>query len=396
MSDFTFSSFFEGFQKHDEPAATEPAVAVVEPAAEPVATEPVATEPIQEQVVPSEPVRVDGFIDMLRQRNMLSDDDSFDPNDIYEKMIARATLGARAQQENEALKRELESLRSSAAPQSTFTQPPAQPPVQSVPEAPVKQRLFRELQKYDPTIVSYVEIDETGYAKPRAEYGQVGVDAARSINEYERATRQQAEMLINNPLAILKDNEDMLEELVERRAKAIVGEELRALREEQQKTVEQQQADAARQVAERLENNWHDENKAKIFRLTPSGDIATDVLSDSGEPAFTQMGKSFITKLNQLRAQLPMVDELTRKSMALEYAELKHPQQSAPVAQPAAPPVMTPAQQKRTLGGHVASIPNQNTPQASVHEAVAGRTSLRLADMVMANPANSERISLWR
>jgi hypothetical protein len=57
---------------------------------------------------------------------------------------------------------------------------------------------------------------------------------------------------------------------------------------------------------------------------------------------------------------------------------------------------MTPAQQKRTLGGHVASIPNQNTPQASVHEAVAGRTSLRLADMVMANPANSERISLWR
>lgn len=406
MSDFTFQSFFENF-KTNEPSAEPMPVEHNEPTGEQDVSQPGTEAAVgidQGQVAPSiqpQTVRVDGFIEALKQRNMLSDEDQVDPDEIYEKMITRATLGARAQQENERLKRELESLRSSAAPQAQFQQPAqplVQPPVQT-PEAPaqVRQRVFRELQKYDPNIELYVQRDENGYAKPRADFGQSGVDAAQTINDYERASRHQAEMLIRDPHAIIRDHEDKLEELVERRAKAIVSEEFRALREEQEKSaMEWQQKDAERNAAEQ-ENAWHEQNKSKLFRLTPNGEVATDVLSEDGSPAFTGMGRTFISKLDQLRQQLPMVNDLTRRSMALEFAELKHAQNAQPLSQPAAPaPTPTPAQQKRTLGGAMAQIPNQNIPQASVHDAVAGKTTLRLADMVLANPQNAERVAAWR
>jgi hypothetical protein len=408
MSEFTFKSFFDNFQSHE--TSTEPLEQPVEtqedPAGEQDVSQPGTDAAVgidQGQAAPSQPqtVRVDGFIEALKQRNMLSGDDQVDPDEIYEKMITRATLGARAQQENERLKRELESLRSSAAPQvQAFQQAPAQPPPpQNTPEAPaqVRQRVFRELQKYDPNLELYIERDENGYAKPRADFGQSGVDAARTINDYERASRQQAEMLIRDPHAIIRDNEDKLEELVERRAKAIVSEELRSLREEQESAAKEWQVKAAERAAVEEENAWHEQNKAKLFRLTPSGEVATDVLSEDGSPAFTSMGRTFISKLDQLRQQLPMVGDLTRRSMALEFAELKHAQNAQPLSQPAAPaPAPTPAQQKRTLAGAVAQIPNQNIPQASVHDAVAGKTTLRLADMVFANPQNAERVSAWR
>jgi hypothetical protein len=405
MSEFTFQSFFNGLQEHTPPAET-PAVEQQE---EPVVAHEAHQEGMvaptgieQGQSAPSSTVRVDGFIEALKQRNMLSADEQVDPDELYEKMITRATLGARAQQENERLKQELESLRSSAVPQAQ-PQPaptPAQPtPVETPAQAQARQRVFRELQKYDPAIEIYVERDEHGYAKPKADFGQAAIDAARAINDYDRATRQQAEMIINNPHAIFKDNEDVLQEMVARQAKAIVEGELKALREEQQRAVAEQQQRAEAQARQDEENSWHEQNKAKIFRLNPQGEIAIDALSETGsDPAFTSMGRTFMSKLNTLRQQLPLVDDLTRRSMALEYAELKHSSQQVAASQPSASPapVQTPAQQKRTLGGHVAQIPNQNIPQASVHDAVAGKATLRLADMVLANPANSERVSAWR
>lgn len=346
------------------------------------------------------------FEDVLRQKGFPVDDES-NPAELYEHVVARAIEGSQAMSEAARLRAELESLRAAQALQSQQPATAAAPLQQetrasSEPETTAQQvaRRFRELQKYDPLLENYVERDDSGYVKPIASFGQVSIDAARTINEYEKLSREQADMLLRNPLAVVEDSQDLIAKIAEEKAMKLIEarfSEMQSKAEAEQRAFSQQEQE--RQDKESL-GRWHEENKSKLFHLDDTGNPRPDFFG-SGDVAWTKTGQLFRSKLSALRSQLPGAPELTLRQLALEFASVGAPAQQAAVAAPAAQaqPVeqaMTQAQQRRLLADIRQPVPNQNTPAADVGQVAKTFPTLRLANMVRMNPENAERVSGWR
>lgn len=347
----------------------------------------------QEQVAPSQPeVRV-LFEDVLKRRGVSTDD--VDPEELYEHAAERLAAAGQMAQEVEQLRAELEALRrqAPAAPQDT-TQQSAAP---SEPETPAQARArrFRELHKPDSTLESYVTRNEHGLAVPKTEYGSVSVDAARQINEYERAEREQAELLLSNPSAIIEDNLDLIEKIAEEKARLFTEQQIKAIREEQDKAAQARTAEEQKAREESLLQEWHDTNYRKIFRTSEDGSILSDPFNPSAY-AKTQFGRNFFKQLQELRAEIPNAPELKLRTLAMQLAESAMPQepQVQPAAQqPPAQPVQTQAEKKRTLADERQVVPNQNTPAAP---AASNGRQLRFMDIATTHPENAERFSRWR
>lgn len=353
----------------------------------------------QEQVATSTESHVDdGFVKYLRNDVGMEVDESVDPRELYQKFVEQASSGLQAAAEAQRLRAELENLRNSqqaqAAPQQTQQETIVQPETQ----AEQRARMFRELQRYDASLEQFVERDDLGRAKPVAAYGQAGIDAANKINDYERASREQAELLLRNPNAIINDNLDIIEKLAQEQARKIVQESLEAERQAREAEARQRQEQEQQSQYQNSLQSWHEQNKAKLFKLNAEGEAAFDPIL--GRYVTTPTGRVFTEKLNALRNSLPNTDELTIRNLALEFATaIAAPQQTTASAAPAAPmapaPVLTPAEQRRaTLADSRQVVPHQNTPQADVSQAVRG-TPLRLADMAHRVPEAAERIASW-
>jgi hypothetical protein len=345
---------------------------------------------------PSAAVR---FEDILRQKGIDVGDES-DPAELYESVISRALAGSQAMSEVMRLREELESLRASQSQPNSVAAPQQQAQQPSEPESVAQQvaRRFRELQKYDPLLENYVERDDSGYVKPIASFGQVSIDAARTINEYEKSSREQADLLLRNPLAVVEDSQDIIAKIAEERAKQIIEArfaELEARKEEETRSLsEQQQIQQQRQQL----TEWHERNKSQLFHLDANGEPKQDFFG-SGDVAWTKTGTVFREKLNQLRSQLPDAPELTLRQLALDFASFAAPaSQAAPAAQEAEKPApaMTQAQQRRLLADSRQPIPNQNAAVASTEQIAKAMPSLRFSDMAQLIPENAERMSGWR
>lgn len=340
------------------------------------------------------------FEDILRQKGIDVSDES-DPAELYESVISRALAGSQAMSEVMRLREELESLKSSQTQPQSAAAPQTQEQTTSEPEAIAQQvaRRFRELQKYDPLLENYVERDDNGYVKPITSFGQVSIDAARTINEYERASREQADLLLRNPMAVVEDSHDLIAKIAEERAKSLI--EARLSEIEAKKEQEFQQLTQQQQAQQRQQQlvSWHEENKAKLFHLDANGEPKQDFFG-SGDVAWTKTGSVFREKLNQLRSQLPEAPELTLRQLALDFASAMSPASiAAPAASEAAKPaepVMTQAQQRRLLADSRQPVPNQNTPAASPGQVARTLPSLRFSEMAQQIPENAERMSGWR
>jgi len=339
------------------------------------------------------------FEDLLRQKGITVDEGT-DPAELYESVISRALAGSQAMSEAARLRDELEQLRASQSQPAQSAAAPQDTTGHSQPTGPETQsqqiaRRFRELQKYDPLLENYVERDDSGYAKPITSFGAVSIDAARTINEYERASREQADMLLRNPMAVVEDSKEIIEKIAEEKAQRIIE----ARFAEMNSRVEQErqsyvQAEQERQSRQSLQQ-WHEVNKSVLFHLDANGEPKQDFFG-SGDVAWTKAGSTFKNKLSQLRTQLPGAPEITLRQLALEFATAgtQQAQAQAAVAEPA--PVLTQAQQKRLLADNRQPVPNQQTPAADVGHVSKTLPTLRLANMVRMNPENAERVSGWR
>lgn len=405
---FSFADFIKPQEESTSPteqAETAEAQEVLEegteanPLTEDSEVESEATAPIQEQATPSQAERLQ-FEDVLRQRGAKLDDE-LDPQALYETAADRIMAATQTAQENERLRAELESLRSgqqpAAAPQPQPT--PQEAPQQLEPEtqAEARARRFRELHRPDPTLNNYVDRNEQGLAVPKEGYGTMAVDAARQINDYERATQEQADLILQNPALIIDDNMDRIEQIALEKATAIAEAKLNAF-QTQYEQQSQQQAEAARKAEEQKRiSEWQESHKDKLFRVNPqTGELLQDVFG-SGELVTTETGKQFFQNLESLRYELPeSTPELKLYDLAWKLSSAAEPQ-TAPT-QPAAtqaPEVLTQAEQKQRLAERRSPVPNQNTPVATEPPAHESRRPLRFAELASRLPENAERIASW-
>lgn len=404
--ELSFASFLNGGKQEptETPVQNETIETPVVESQEASGTEATTQVENQEQVAPSTAAAPVSLAALLEAKGVQVE--GGDSEELYESVVSRALAGSQALSELARLREEMEALRAasqqtSTAPQNTTATPLSQTNSESETVAQQHARLFRELQKPDPLLENYVERDESGRARPVAAYGQTSIDAARQINEFEQASREQADKILRNPLSIVEDSRDMITKIAEERAQRIIDEKLAAMRAEQEKAAQEWAVVEQQKSYEQQQYEWHEANKAKLFHLGPDGEPKKDVFG-SGGLAMTSTGQRFMMKLNQLREQLPGAPELTIRNLALEFATAGQ-QQAAPAAPvtpvvPEAPvPVLTQSQQRQNLlAQNRQTIPNSNTTPADVRQVAASMPQLRLAQMAVSDPANAERVSGWR
>jgi hypothetical protein len=380
MSDLRFKDFLLG--QEDTPETTEDNLEPTETPDDSAAEEQIAT-PVEVRVT---------LEDRMRAKGLLVPDD-MDPMDLYDQAIDRITAGSQAMQEASQLRSELEKLRSAQQPQAI---PAAATPVpqETAQEASVS-RMFSELTGYDPSIARYVERDEEGQAIPKAAFGSLAVDAARTINDYEEAERRQAQMLLRNPHLLIKDNMSEFERMAEEKANAIIEKRLSAWQEEQQKTrAEQEEAEAAHRQQSSLQE-FHDANKGTLFQVGSDGEPLR-MPFDQDQFIPTPTGKYFMNRLHELKSEMPNLPHITHLTLAMREAKLAVP----PVQKVEPEPVVaTQAQQRQKFveqRNDAAVLPHQNTPAASGSEGVSGAPRLRFADMLRRMPENQDIVSGWK
>lgn len=354
----------------------------------PVEAEAVETD---EQVEPSPVARVT-FEDRLRAAGTEIPED-VDPADLYDNAIERIAAGKQAMAEAEKLRAELEAYRAqqSQATQSVPAAPLTPSPTPETEQAEASQaRLFKSLTAPDASLNQYISRSESGFAIPKPEYGQAGLDAAAAINGYEKAEQEQAQLLLRDPNALIRENMSEFEKLAQEKAEKIVEARFARFQEEQEARAAQQQKESQERTLQQQDDAWHEANKAKIFRLGPDGEPLS--LFDDGRPATTPTGRLFLERLKSLRQELPPgTPEISLRNIALREAELQAP------AQPAAPaPVQTQAQKKEQfINQRQPVVPNQNTPMASASEAVAHTRKINFAEMIRKDPNNLDTVSNW-
>lgn len=332
--------------------------------------------------------------DRMRAKGLLVPED-MDPTDLYDQAIDRINDGTRAIQEAQHLRSELERLRST--PQAAPAAPALAEPVSQETQAQAASRMFSELTGYDPSISRYVDRDEDGQAIPKATFGSLAIDAARTINEYEQAERKQAQMLLRNPHLLIKDNMSEFERVAEEKANAIIEKRMGAWQAEQQKAADDRVRSEQDSQYQAGLNAFHEANKAKLFQLGTDGQPLR-LPFDQNQFSHTATGKYFMNRLAELRDEIPNAPHLTHLQLAMREAELAVP----PVQETAPTPVAevaTPAQQRQKFveqRNDAASLPHQNTPAASGSEGVSGAPRLRFADMLRRIPENQDIVSGWK
>lgn len=361
-----------------------------QPVEQPVAQ---VAEEVTEQAAPAVEER-STFEARLRSRGYDVPDD-VDPEDLYDQAIERISAGTQALSELDKLRAELAQLRQAQAAQPTpqiqaapTQQAPAAPIAQAIAE--VEQRMFRELKRYDNALEQYVTRDARGTAAPKPEYGAQAIEAANQINAYEKAERDQAALLLQNPHLLIQDHKAEFEKLAEAKANAIVEAHLKAWRDEQAKAQQEQTVAQQRTIAEQQQEEWHNANKSKIFKLGTDGEPLKSPF-DNSQPALTATGKVFMDKYWQLQERFPNADRLACMNEALEYAQLATP--PAPVR------AQTHAEQRAALFAQQrkAVVPHQNVTPASSHELESDRPGkLKFSDMARFNPETAEIINNWK
>jgi predicted house-cleaning noncanonical NTP pyrophosphatase (MazG superfamily) len=341
-----------------------------------------------EQVAPSaeEPIT---FEKVLEGRGF--DLSNVDREDLYKQAAERIVQSRALQVRLQEMQRELESLKAaqthtSAAPQAP--QPDAPPVVQQAGETPEQtaQRAFRELRPYDPQLNMLVTEDtRTGKFVPRPEFGQAGVDAARTINEYVRLERDQAAEMLRNPYRIVDDKMPEIEQRIQELAKKLMDERFQEFQTESQKREKELAAQMERQEQEHRWMQWHESNKTKIFRIGQDGQPLRNTFDDS--PATTPVGAYFMSRLKELRADFPYEDPVKLQSLALREAELAvRPTELAP----------TPAQKRAALVQNQTSVPHQEvTPATSEELATINSSRLKFAEMAARHPEAAPIVNAW-
>jgi len=340
-----------------------------------------------EQATPSTPV-MPTFEERMRAKGLVVPED-IDSVHLYDQALDRIAAGTQAMQEAATLRAELEKLKSQ--PAAAPVAPAAQAPQAA--ESVHAERMFMELKEYDQALTRYVERDESGQAVPKAAYGQMAVDAAKSINDYEQAERRQAQLLLRNPHLLIKDNMSELERLAEQKAQAIVEQRLSAWQEEQTRLQETalQQTATERERAEFAA--FHESNKAELFQLGSDGEPLR-MPFDQDQYSPTPTGRYFMQRLNELRSEMPGVPQIKLLHLAAREAKLAVP----PVQKPAVVDTSTPAERRQSFvekRNDAAVLPHQNTPPASGAERVSGAPRLKFADMLRSMPEAQDVISGW-
>ena len=382
-----------------EPVVEQPAVDVNVEAAAPMLETPEtpdAPAPPVEQVTPS--VESLSFEQYARTQGWDLPED-IDQEEFYNQALERITAGTRALTELEKVQRELESLRSAAAPNPL----PAPPPTQPQPEAPITQaeavaeRIFRDLKPYDPQLNLYVNRDErTGVVTPKPEYGRDAIEAAKTINDFHRQEREQAERLLQNPGLLFKDHQSEIERLVEAKATAIIEARMSALEKADQERRLQYEAAEQERAARVQADQWHAENKSKIYKTSSDGKELVNPFNPE-EKVMTPLGNAFVNEFNKLYdsygQSLKLID-LQRLAMMAAEASVPHTP-AAPVASPA--PSKTPAQQRQEfIQQRSAVVPNQEVTPATVDELEHHRPGrLNFADWARKMPENQNLMSSW-
>lgn len=316
-----------------------------------------------------------------------------DREELYSQAIERIAAYPRVQSELARLQAELESLRSATPPPA-----PQYAPVPEQPVTPAQQaqaaRMFQELKHYDQQLTHYVDRDErSGTVRPKAEFGQTAIDAARTINEFHRLEREQAERLLQNPHLLFKDNEAEINRLVEEKANAIIEARFSAMEQAEAQRRSQYEAQQQQQQVQAQATAWHEENKSKIWKMGPNGKEMVNPF-DPSERVLTSVGKVFVEKFNDLYDQYQgklSVPEMQR--LAMLTAEASHPQQAvAPQA-----PSMTPAQKQQAfVQQRTAVVPNQEVVPASLDELESHRPGrLSFADWARKMPENQNVMQSW-
>jgi hypothetical protein len=372
---------FKDFLSNQDPVETEQ-LEIQEVESQEVVAE-VEQEEAPSHVVPSLESR-------MRAKGFVVPDD-IDPEDFYDQAIDRIAAGTQAMQEAQQLRAELERLKATPASPAA---PAAQAP--SVPESPDvthAERMFMELKEYDPALASYVDRDENGQAVPKAAYGSMAVDAAKAINDYEKAERLQAKRLLLNPHMLIKDSMSEFERLAEEKAQAIVEKRFSAWQEEQQR-VQSEAAQLSQQEREsQALNEFHENNKGKLFQLDATGNPLR-MPFDQDQYSTTPTGRYFMQRYNELQSEMQGVPRLTLLNLAMREAELAVP----PVQKQAVVETATPAEKRQRFveqRNDAAILPHQNTPPASGAERVNGAPRLRFSEMLRSIPENQDTLSSW-
>lgn len=407
MSDeFSFKSFLEDEQQQEaDTNATEGVQTTEQPEQ--------AEQPVEaaEQEAPVSQPEGRNFEDVLRERGFAVDAD-IDREDLYNRLADSVQSGLTAQQEAAQLRQQLEQLQAQAASQQTAPQPapqgqPVQQQVQQHPqEEPVGQapagetaeetgkRLFRELKTFDRSLLRLVEEGPGGEVVPIAEYGKDAIDAADTINSYYREQARQADMLVSNPSLLIQEHMPDIEKLVEKKASELYQKEREAWEQKTQaeRAEAQRRAEEERQLAEFRE--FHEQNKAKFFRLSKSGEPLRDTFNPQ-EYLWTPMGRYFQERAAELARRLPeSTPAMTIYEIAKQQAELAFPNDGQST------PTQTQAQKKQFLAGQNGTaqpqVPNGNTNPASAEQMYAAQPTMSFADMVRNDPDNQDIIANWR
>lgn len=378
-----------------EPAAGSIAPMLETPTAEPVPAAPEQAVPEPVEQVSSPEVSSLTFEQYARGQGWDLPED-VDREELYSQAIERIAAYPRVQSELARLQAELESLRSATPPPAPQTQyaPVAEQPVTPAQQAQAA-RMFQELKQYDQQLTYYVDRDErSGTVKPKPEFGQTAIDAARTINDFHRMEREQAERLLQNPHLLFKDNEAEINRLVEEKTNSIIEARLAAMEQAETQRRSQYEAQQQQQQVQAQAAAWHEENKAKIWKMGPNGKEMVNPF-DPSERVLTSVGKVFVEKFNDLYDQYQgklSVPEMQR--LAMMTAEASAPQQAVA---PLAAPSLTPAQKQQAfVQQRTAVVPNQEVVPATVDELESHRPGrLSFADWARKMPENQNVMSSW-
>ena len=392
MSDFSFASVARGMQGESQSPEVEPVEQEVQasdsqPTASdtvsPAVTETPVVETPVEAPLPEQP-STPSFIEYMRTKGYDVDDD-VDPQALYETALERISASAAAFSRLQQLESELAALKTAPPPAAPVAAAAPPPPVETA-VTQEQQRHFRELQKYDLALEQFVTRDGQGNAVPRMELGTQAIEAAQKINAYEKMERDQAALLLQNPNLLLSDFKSDVERIAEEKAKALVEQQIAAWRAEQEKQT--QELTAAQQAAaeERQALEWHEANKAKLFKLAPNGEPAKMPFDDTAFQ-FTPMGIKFRERLTALQSRYPGANRIDLMNDALEYASLVAPQPAAPVA--------TPAQQRQMFSTQ--RTPHSTPPAATASELLP-QTGQKLAFSALARalPETADIMANWQ
>ena len=306
---------------------------------------------------------------------------------LYQQVAATIRQYGEIAEENQRLRDQVAKASSVVVPSPQVpVAASASPPVSSPePVKPERVRRFQSIKPYDASLLNFVSRNEHGVYVPKAEFGSVAIEAAKEINAIEKAKAQNAQVLTENPLAIVEDYLPDLESLVEAKAQKLLDERFKALQAEQEAAQQAAAQQRAQTVAEERIAAFDQAHKGELFVLDASGNPRT--ILGTNQPAVTTRGKAFFDKLRLLESRMPNADRVGLLEIAYELS----------AQEPVAPTVTTAEKKQKFLQQRQSPsrIPGQGVPAASVEQmASTGRVQFR--DLAAADPEMASIMSSWQ